>query len=101
MVDGVSGKKFFISDQAKKISSSLIIISGISRSGTTFMGKILGSMKNIEYIYEPPTLLMLFNIINKIDKETWINLFETYIYEEFLINSLSGRYLNFNKNDDS
>jgi hypothetical protein len=40
-------------------------------------------------------------MINKIDRSNWRLLFQTYLYEEFLMNAIAGRNFNFNKNDDS
>ena len=85
-----------------KVNNS-IFITGSARSGTTIMGKIIHSMKNIEYAFEPPTLLSLFAEINDnhISNEAWSLLFETYLYEDFLVNAIAGRNLNFKPNEDS
>lgn len=37
----------------KIFKDRLIIITGVGRSGTTILGKILGSMKNTAYVFEP------------------------------------------------
>jgi hypothetical protein len=65
------------------------------------MGKLVHSFKGVELDFEPPLLLSLIANINKIQEEVWKNLYQTYIYEDFLINALSGRRINLNKNDDS
>jgi len=81
--------------------NSAIVISGIARSGTTIMGKIIHSFQNVEYAYEPPVLFSLFPLINVLDENQWKLLYETYLYEEFLMGALSGRTLNCNFADDS
>lgn len=84
----------------KKCDKALLI-SGSARSGTTLMGKIVHSFENVECIYEPPMMFSLFGLIDSLNKEEWKLLYETYLYEEFLMNALSGRSINCNRSDDS
>jgi len=65
------------------------------------MGKIIHSFQNVEYAYEPPMLFSLFPLINILDENNWKLLYETYLYEDFLMAALSGRGLNCNLVDDS
>jgi hypothetical protein len=90
-----------LSPQISKLCSRSFLITGSARSGTTILGKLMHSMKSIEYAFEPPMLVSMFSSINVIPEKIWKFLFETYIYEDFLIPSIAGRNLNFNKNDDS
>ncbi len=46
-------------------------------------------------------LLPLFLLINKLRKKDWCLLYESYLYEDFFINSISGREINCNISDDS
>ena len=46
-------------------------------------------------------LLTLFNLVNTIPEEEWKLLFETYLFEEFMMNALAGRNFNFNHVDNS
>lgn len=78
-----------------------IIVSGLARSGTSIVSKIIHSFKDIEFSYEPPLLFSLFSIINEIEEAVWRLLYETYLYEEILIDSLCGRALNCNLKDSS
>ncbi|MEZ0232436.1 MAG: sulfotransferase [Methylophilaceae bacterium] len=87
-------------DAADKVGSA-ILISGSGRSGTTIIGKLLHSFKGVEYAFEPPMLVTLMPLIHKMDEHTWRLLYETYLYEDFLINALSGRLINTNQADDS
>lgn len=84
----------------KKVSTALVI-SGSGRSGTTIIGKLLHSMRGVEYAFEPPLLVSLMPLIEKLDEATWKLLYETYLYEDFFINALSGRAINTNAADDS
>ena len=81
--------------------NNAIIVTGSARSGTTIMGKIIHSFQNVEYAYEPPMLFSLFPLINILDENNWKLLYETYLYEDFLMAALSGRGLNCNLVDDS
>jgi len=78
-----------------------IFISGSARSGTTILGKIVNSMKNVEYVFEPPILFSLFRSYKNMEENSWKLLYETYLFEDFLIDSLSGRNINCNRHDDS
>jgi hypothetical protein len=84
----------------KKCNNSFIITGG-ARNGTTILGKIFHSFENVEYIFEPPLLFSLFALIDSLNQENWKLLYETYLYEDFLMNALAGRNLNCNNLDDS
>ena len=75
-----------------------IFISGSARSGTTIIGKLISTLSNVEYFYEPsmPVPIMLNNGIKNSKK-----LLEIYLVESLLIESIAGRNFNFNENDDS
>jgi len=84
-----------------KLIKNTFFITGAARSGTSILGKIIGSMKNVEYVYEPPFLSNLIPLFqNKIDP-TQNYLFESYFYEDIIVNSISGRYMNFKSNEES
>tara|TARA_X000000950_G_C13864994_1_gene640345 strand:+ start:118 stop:915 length:798 start_codon:yes stop_codon:yes gene_type:complete len=83
------------------IINNVIWITGCARSGTTILGKILSSLKGIEYAFEPDFLFGLLPNIHKINKKIWVDLYETYIIEELFFNFCSGRRFNFKKNEDS
>jgi len=90
-----------ISEKAHFSVSNAILISGTARSGTTIMGKIIHSFDGIEYSYEPPMLFSLFPLINHLEEQDWRILYETYLYEDFMLNAIAGRAINCNRSDDS
>ncbi|HMM39182.1 MAG TPA: sulfotransferase [Desulfovibrio sp.] len=90
-----------LDDSISKVCDRAVVISGNSRSGTTIVGKLLHSFQNVEYSFEPPALFSLFALIDRLDEHSWRLLYETYLYEEFFINSLCGRAINCNRADDS
>lgn len=81
--------------------NNAIIISGIARSGTSILGKIIHSFRNVEYAYEPPMVFSLFPLIYIFEERHWKLLYETYLYEDLLAGALSGRRINCNLLDDS
>tara|TARA_Y100000814_G_C12279158_1_gene384475 strand:- start:16 stop:915 length:900 start_codon:yes stop_codon:yes gene_type:complete len=90
---------FRLKTQVSKKCNQSIVISGIARSGTSIIGRIIHSLKNVEYSFEPGTLFSLFPLIDILNKKYWMLLYETYLYEDFLMNSLAGRNLNYNNNE--
>jgi len=82
------------------MKNKVIIISGAARSGTSLLGKILGSCKKVEYLYEPETFNYLSFLKNKIEKKVWKTLIERYLTENFL-RLINGRSLNFRKDENS
>lgn len=90
-----------ISEQAIPAVSKAIMVTGSARSGTTIMGKIIHSLEGVEYAFEPPMMFSLFALSLKIPEASWRLLYETYLYEEFMLRSLAGRAINCNRADDS
>lgn len=90
-----------ISPLAAQSVRSAILVTGSARSGTTIMGQVIGSFAGVEYAFEPPMLFTLFSLIEDLSEYQWRLLYETYLYEEFLINAMAGRNFNFNRLDDS
>ena len=78
-----------------------ICVTGIARSGTTLVGSLIHSMRGVEYSFEPPTLVMLFLLLDRLPAEAWKLLYETYLFDELMVNGLGGRFMNLNPNDDS
>ena len=93
--------KYFSSRHTNnKVNNSIIII-GSGRSGTSILGNIIHSFKNVEYAYEPPTLEILFPMIDEMPKDIWKQIYEIFLYEEFLHKAIAGRNINLNRNDIS
>lgn len=90
-----------ISRQASTTAKQALVLTGSARSGTTIFGRLLASCKGVEYAFEPPILLVLLASLGEMPLASWKLLYETYLYEELLIGSLAGRYLNTNRIDDS
>ena len=85
----------------KKRCDEAIIITGAARSGTTIMAKLIHSMEGVECVHEPAMLYSLVSLIDRLDRESWEMLYETYMFQEFLFAALAGRALNCNLEDGS
>ena len=83
------------------MDNKLIVLGGVGRSGTSILGKLVGSLSNVEFFYEPKTIDLLFSKVNDIEAESWKALFKRNIYDDLLINSLAGRCINTNRHDIS
>ena len=84
-----------------KILENTIWITGCARSGTTILGKILSTLKSVEYAFEPEYLYTLLPKIHSFDKRNWLNLYNTYLIEELFFNLCNGRKINLRKIDES
>lgn len=78
-----------------------VLVSGSARSGTTVLGKLIHSFSDVEYVFEPPTVIALFALLDALPESTWRFMYEAYLGEEFLANALAGRSINTNRADDS
>ena len=93
--------EFFSDMDADAKVANAIAICGITRSGTTMMGKLVHSCRGVEYAFEPEILVRLMLLAGGIPRDSWRILYETILHEQILMESIAGRGLNFNANDDS
>lgn len=92
---------YCINPQISTIIGKSLMITGAARSGTTLMGKLIYSLSNVELLYEPPLLVSLIPHVQSLSKNVWCLLFETYLFEDFLIDTIAGRRININRHDNS
>ena len=80
-----------------------IFLTGAPRSGTSILGKIIATLKDIEYHFEPPTLYMICSSYadGLIDKSAAKILLQNYLCEDLLLESIQGRGVNIRPSDDS
>lgn len=83
------------------MDNKIIVLCGVPRSGTTILGRLMGSLKEVEYFNEPKTIDILLSLIDEMDENHWKLIFNRNIYDDLLINTLAGRMMNTNKFDDS
>lgn len=94
---------FKSSPVAKKTVNSSVILTGAPRTGTTLLGKIIATFEKFDYTFEPPMLRSILSLLENRQEQAdqFQLLFESYCYEEILLQKIAGRTLNFNPYDDS
>jgi len=94
-------RNFAVNQHAKTIVNRSVFVSGSARSGTTIMGKYIGSLKNYEYYFEPPMLFQILADADNLPPKIFRRMLITYLYEDLFCGSISGRNLNFRAEDDT
>lgn len=84
-----------------EVVGNSILVTGVARSGTTMISTLIHSCVGVELAYEPPLLFSLFSLINTMPPAEWKLLFETYLFEDYLMNALAGRNFNYRTYDES
>lgn len=94
-------KGSLIESDARNVVNNAICIIGPGRTGSTLLGKLVHSLRNVAYAYEPPFLHALVPLIAELPEERFRSLLETYLYEDQFMGQVTGRCWNFNRNDES
>jgi hypothetical protein len=96
-------KDIRVNDFVAEGTDEMVIVTGIPRSGTSIVGKVLGSLYDVEYAFEPPLVPFLDARVRwgAIEPQDAIDIFETYLYYEYFLEYLHGRRYNFRPSDDS
>ncbi len=94
-------RKLQLDPAMQQAIGTAVLVSGSARSGTTVLGKLIHSFSDVEYVFEPPTVIALFALLDTLPESTWRFMYETYLAEDFLANALAGRSINTNRADDS
>jgi len=87
--------------RAREMVGHAVCLTGTVRTGTTLVGTLLHSMRGVEYGFEPATLFMLFLLLDRMPDEAARLIYESYAFEELMLNGLAGRFMNLNPHDDS
>ena len=90
-------------DYNKIFNNKIVVITGVARSGTTILAKIIGSFCDVNYLFEPAIMLLVPPLIQKkfLSEKQGADLLKGVLFEDFYLQMIQGRYVNFNKNDDS
>lgn len=88
-------------DYDKIFGKSTLFITGTGRSGTTLLGKILGSLENVYYLHEPNILhfLPVLHRNNASLQKQYAEMLKLILFEDYLLNLIHGRNVNFNELD--
>ncbi|MBW8889349.1 MAG: sulfotransferase [Fibrobacteres bacterium] len=93
--------EYLVHQDAYEKANQCILIVGPGRTGSTLTGRILQTFAGIEYVYESAMLHTLIPLVARLPRREFQLLFETYLYEEKLIELVAGRAWNFNEKDES
>ena len=93
----------FKEDYKTLFDNHLVVITGLARSGTSLMERIVGSMQDCFSIYEPVTFPNILTLIYKkiLDNHHGKQLLMNILFEDMFLNYIQGRYINFNPKDES
>lgn len=81
----------------------MIVVGGVGRSGTSVLSKIIGSLEGTIFLMEP-MIIRLFPILFKTgikDSQRMSGLLKAVLFEDYYLQMLHGRSVNFNKEDES
>ncbi len=86
-----------------KLLNNAVLLTGPPRSGTTLLGKLIGSFNGLEYHFEPPTLYMIASTFasGELPLDIAVRLLTVYLSEDLLLESVHGRGVNLRPGDDS
>ena len=81
----------------------LVVITGVTRSGTSILEKLIGSFKNTYYIFEPVSFALIPPLVKRVvmPERQAADLLKAILFEDFYLNMIQGRNVNFNDKDDS
>lgn len=86
---------------ATEVANNAIAIFGPGRTGTSLVAQLIHSAKDVELAFEPPSLISLFSVAPNLPDDIFRTLTTTFIFEELVVGSLAGRFINMNRADDS
>ena len=81
----------------------VLIITGAGRSGTTILGKVIGSLKPTYYLFEPALMKLIPFLIayDQSNRRVYSLLIRSILFEDYFLQVIHGRSLNYNVRDDS
>jgi len=81
----------------------LVVITGVARSGTSILEKIIGSFTDTYYSFEPVSFALIPPLIKNgfLPKEQGGELLKAILFEDIFLQMIHGRNVNFNEKDDS
>lgn len=77
-----------------------IFVTGCARTGSTLAARLINSLQDVELTNEPSFLYCHFPLIDSMEKSVWKYLYESYLFEDLLMQGLQGRNINLNRRDD-
>ena len=97
-------RKYTLTAEYQRIfENRIVIITGVSRSGTSILGRITGSFRNVEYLFQPTIIRLLPTLAGEglTDFEFSSQLLKGILFEDYYLQLLHGRNVNFKRSDMS
>jgi hypothetical protein len=91
----------YLHDDTQRTANRLIFVTGVGRSGTTMLGRIIHSMEGVEYGCEPPMLFTIMQLVRELPEPDFRLLFEACLHEDLLMGQVTARAMNRNPADES
>lgn len=80
-----------------------VLLTGMSRAGTSIMGKVVGSLANMIYLHEPVLMRYLPPLaeLGHLDAALASQALQGILFEDFMLQILQGRALNLKRSENS
>lgn len=90
-------------DDPEIFRDRLLVITGVGRSGTSILGKLIASHEDVFYLYEPAAFRLLAFLAQQDEPRRVVHsqLLRSVLFEDFFLQVIHGRAINFNPLDES
>ncbi|MGA7802792.1 MAG: sulfotransferase [Gammaproteobacteria bacterium] len=90
-------------DSPTRFEGRVVLLTGVGRSGTSILGKLIGSMDRTYYLFEPAVMKLLpaLCVLDSDRKAVYGSALRALLFEDYVLQVVHGRALNFNRQDDS
>ena len=93
--------KYNYNKKIETLFADQIFITGFTRSGTSIISFLIGSLDRVHLSFEPMMINLLLNSYDFKNKVLLKGIYKSYFFEDFYISYKNGRNFNFNINDES
>lgn len=90
-------------DVPGRYAGRVVMLTGVGRSGTSILGKLVGSMAPTFYLFEPAIMKLLpaLSVLDRRGERAYGSVLRAVLFEDYILQMVHGRSLNFNSRDDS
>jgi len=90
-------------DCIERFAGRVVLLTGVGRSGTSILGKLVGSMMPSYYLFEPAVMKLVPTLcaLDADRRAVYGATLRALLFEDYILPMVHGRTLNFNIHDDS